>query len=161
LDLQCDELYSSFPHKFNLRSYIESLRTIFDRAGHTSENNFVLIIDTNHPGSETWPKSMMGRDLHCLVHFSAQPEPLVSLTLHEPTQRTPQKVLMLSRKVGECKPLMMGINILYDVATLDRMVRDTCSNIHVRQGLPIVPLFSSWRCLCLQRGARPQRSLGL
>jgi hypothetical protein len=40
-----------------------------------------------------------------LVHFSAQPEPFLSLNSTETTQRVPGIILNLSLKVDECKPL--------------------------------------------------------
>jgi hypothetical protein len=40
-----------------------------------------------------------------LVHFSAQPEPFLSLKFTETTQRVPQTVLTASREVHECEPL--------------------------------------------------------
>jgi hypothetical protein len=53
-----------------------------------------------------------------LIHFSAQPKPFWSHLPVSPylilggkscTQRIPQNVLMLSRKVDECKPLVRGV----------------------------------------------------
>jgi hypothetical protein len=43
-----------------------------------------------------------------LVHFLGQPETFLTLKLHETTQRIPQKALMMSRKVDECKPLSVA-----------------------------------------------------
>ena len=38
---------------------LESLRTLFDKAGNTADNHFMLIVDTNQPGSETWPRDIL------------------------------------------------------------------------------------------------------
>ena len=41
-----------------------------------------------------------------LVHFSLQPDPLLSMKSHDTTKRIPQKVLTLSQQVDELKPLV-------------------------------------------------------
>ena len=74
-------------------------------------------------GCETRVRSPGGRDLACdddypgrqglytLVHFSAQPEPFLSLlSLKHLNHLTfPQKVLTSSREVDECKPRAGGV----------------------------------------------------
>jgi len=58
-----------------------------------------------------------------LVHFSAQPEPFLSLKYTETTQRVPQKVLTSSRKVDEFKPLVLG-NFPHTFAHAGKWSRD-------------------------------------
>ena len=64
LKLEYDKLLSNFAFDFNLRNYtkggtMDSLRTLFDKAGGTAETHFVVYSDASHPGSENWAASIV------------------------------------------------------------------------------------------------------
>ena len=67
-----------------------------------------------HPQDDGGPRRhrelahVHGGGLLTLVHFSAQPEPFLSLQSTENTQLAPKNVLTSSQQVGECKALVHG-----------------------------------------------------
>jgi len=90
LKLDDDKLLSNFAFNFNLRRYNEG-----------DEETLDLVRSTG--------AIVLSRGL-TLVHFSAQPEPFLSLGYIEITRRVPQKVLTSSRKVESTSvsPLVPG-----------------------------------------------------